>query len=90
LHTTSYNYRKPLREGMKSIQRSTAENKAMALWGVDEIRSSTRERLEKSTGDFDSTDCSTVDQKHRQDALMIRGCRPVMVLADWRRPWFAT
>jgi hypothetical protein len=40
---------------------------------------SARERLEKSTGDFDSTDCSTVDRKHRQDALMIRGCRPVMV-----------
>jgi hypothetical protein len=51
---------------------------------------SARERLKKSTGDFDSTECSTVDLEHRQDALMIRGCRPVIVLVDWRSPLFGT
>ena len=54
------------------------------------LTKSARERLEKSTGDFDETGGSTVDREHCQDALMIRGCRPVMVLADWRRPWFGT
>jgi hypothetical protein len=30
------------------------------------------------------------DREHRREALMNRACRPVVALADRRRPWFRT
>ena len=58
MHTASYNNRWPCDEGTKAIERSMAENEAMAALVSTK---SARERLEKLTGDFDGTDGSADD-----------------------------
>jgi hypothetical protein len=75
-HNTSYTYRGPCGEGMKSIERSMAKNEAMAALVSTK---SARERLEKLTGDFDGMDGSIDDD----EAAEVAEGRVLMVDGGW-------